>query len=144
MDINEALNKLSMRLLLDKELTMGHNKHSNSIYKEEIIMLHGNMFNLSLYIYKTNTESEFDTYYFDTIFKYNDGRVLITSEMKLQLPHNELLVNEIFNDNELLEFIEVNANNKSNIWFANHNYDDWLINYTEKIFNAAMNRVKHI
>ena len=134
MNINEALNKLCMRLLLNKEIIWESNKHSKSLYNEESIMLNGNMFTLSLYIYKTNMDSEEDTYYFDTIFKYIDGRIIITNEMKVSLNHNEKLINEILNNKELLEFIELNANNESNIWFANHNYDNWLINYTEKIY----------
>ena len=144
MGIIEALNKLGMYLLFDKDLKWEKNDDSSNIFKEETIMVKGNKFLLSLYANKISTNDAYDFYYFDTILKHCDGRVIINNELEVKVPTNNQLINEIFNEEEILAFIEVNAasENQNTKWFASHNYDDSLIDYVENLYSKIESNVR--
>ena len=136
MGIIEALNRASMYLLLDNETEWENSNNNITAFKEENITMGGSIYILSRYANKVNFNKDTDFYYFDSILKYSDGRVIITNELKLKVSHNELLINEVLSYKELLEFIEINAcEDQNSYWFANHNYDKLLINYVEELYD---------
>ncbi len=135
MDIMEALNKACMYLLLDNTLEWEQNNKSYSVFNEKEFSANNGKYILSLYIHKAVINEENDMYYFDTVYKHHDGMIIITNESRIKVPHNDRLINEVLDEEELLEFIEINSKVKNNnFWFQNHNYDRYLIEYTSNLY----------
>ncbi len=141
MGIIEALNRASMYLLLDNDIEWENSNNNITAFKEENISMGGSIYILSRYANKVNFNKDIDFYYFDSILKYSDGRVIITNELKLKVPHNELLINEVLSYKDLLDFIEINAcEDQNSYWFANHNSDKVFIDYVEELYNIKDNK----
>ena len=134
MTIKTALNRLSLSIILEEDLEWIRSGHLEYTSKVSNITVGSEPHTLTRSV--TKTSNTVDHYYFDSIVQNRQGHVVLTHEIKINLPHTDKPISEVLPYERKVDFIALNEDGRFNSnthWLSNNPLENSIINAVESL-----------